>query len=470
MSIKTTGRVYTPKKIVNLILDKTNYKSSEILKKNIIDNSCGDGAFLIEIVNRYCDEFIKKNGINKKELLKKELEEYIHGIEIDEQECKKAILNVNKIVEKYNLSNVKWDIINANTLEIDKYNNKMDYVIGNPPYVRVHNLGDDFNTVKSKKFSNKGMTDLFIVFYELGISMLNENGKLSYITPNSIFNSLAGTNLRKYVIKEKILNKIINLGHYQPFPKITTYTAILFLDKINKKEEMNYYEYNNDNDLKYIDKLEYLDFYIDGKFYFSNKENLKNFKKISKIKKIDKIKVKNGFATLGDKIFINKKFDFKSKQIIKVVKASTGEAKEIIYPYNKNAQIMDFTELDFNLQNYFLENRENLEKRSIEKKKFWYGFGRTQAIKDVYQNKISINNLIKNKENLKIVQCESGVGVYSGLYILGVDEKEIIKILKTDDFIEYLKIIGKYKNGGYYSFSSSDLEKYIIYNIKGEAK
>ena len=55
---KTYGRVYTPKFLVDIILDHTEYTSYDnIVGKHIIDNSCGDGAFLTEIVSRYCKVF-----------------------------------------------------------------------------------------------------------------------------------------------------------------------------------------------------------------------------------------------------------------------------------------------------------------------------------------------------------------------------------------------------------------------------
>lgn len=63
---------------------------------------------------------------------------------------------------------------------------------GNPPYVRVHNFKTTLKPLKQNKFTKCGMTDLFISFYEIGINMLCETGKLSYITPSSIFNSVAG--------------------------------------------------------------------------------------------------------------------------------------------------------------------------------------------------------------------------------------------------------------------------------------
>lgn len=63
-------------------------------------------------------------------------------------------------------------------------------MLGNPPYVRVHNLGESFDEIKTYACAQNGMTDLFIVFYELGIRMLNATGVLGYITPSSYFNSV----------------------------------------------------------------------------------------------------------------------------------------------------------------------------------------------------------------------------------------------------------------------------------------
>lgn len=75
-SVKHHGRVYTPDYLVRTILDFGNYNGKDIVEKHVIDNSCGDGAFLREIVERYCQQFHGKT-------LKRHLETYIHGIELD---------------------------------------------------------------------------------------------------------------------------------------------------------------------------------------------------------------------------------------------------------------------------------------------------------------------------------------------------------------------------------------------------
>ena len=74
-AVKQHGRVYTPDYLVKEILDFGGYDEPIILKKHVIDNSCGDGAFLIEIVRRYCTFFLsQKQDLSK---LKRELDTFI---------------------------------------------------------------------------------------------------------------------------------------------------------------------------------------------------------------------------------------------------------------------------------------------------------------------------------------------------------------------------------------------------------
>ena len=103
-AVKQHGRVYTPDYLVRLILDFGKYNSSGILQKHVIDNSCGDGAFLVEIVSRYCIQFLKCSD-NKKDL-KNDLEHFIHGIELDAVEQRKCIQNLNSIVSSFGLADV----------------------------------------------------------------------------------------------------------------------------------------------------------------------------------------------------------------------------------------------------------------------------------------------------------------------------------------------------------------------------
>ena len=463
---KSNGRIYTPLFIVNNVLDLSGYVEEKILKKHIIDNSCGDGAFLVEIVKRYCEEFFKHSS--DKNVIKQELEHFIHGIEKDEIECQKCIENISAVAYSFGVEGVNWDINCANTLAVDKYNGKMDFVVGNPPYIRVHNLGDSFENVKKFEFSQSGMTDLYIVFYEIGLKMLNDSGVLGYIAPSSYFNSVAGSYMRNYLVQNNLLSKIVDLKHFQAF-NATTYTAITIIDKSKDNNLVDYYQFDEKNLIPYyVDTLSCDDYYLAGSYYFAKKEELRTLRKILFNVGVSDISVKNGYATLCDPVFINK-FDFESKHIIPVIKASTATKKQIFYPYDTQGKLIseDELKLDINMYDYLCSNKEILCDRSIDKKAsgYWYAFGRTQAINDTYKNKMTINALVRDKSDLKMIDCPSGVGVYSGLYIISptITYQAIRQALSSDEFVSYISLLGKYKSGGYYTFSSKDIKVYLNY-------
>ena len=465
---KKRGIVYTPDHIVKNILDLSSYYGNIILKKNVIDNSCGDGAFLCQIVDRYCKEAISY-GLTPEEV-RYDLSVFIHGIEIDKEEVVQCIKNVNAVAALYGVVGVDWDIICGDALNICKYDRKMDFVFGNPPYVRVHNLGDSLCDVKRFTFAQNGMTDLFIVFYEIGIKMLSPNGVLGYIAPSSFHNTLAAKFMRQFFVNQNLLDKIVNLKHYQVFD-VTTYSAITILKRGRTKKTTDYYEYSAQEQIPYyIDTLKADDYFIAGDYYFANRVKLSTLHKILYNLGQCNVEVKNGYATLSDDTFVHN-FDFESKFIIPVVKSSRGIRQKIFFPYDTEGNLLseEMIKSDIRIYNYLLNNKDRLLKRNNEKDSdtYWYAFGRSQAIKDTFKDKLAINSLLRTEKDLKFTEAPCGTGVYGGLYIVSnsIPLEDIKNALKNEEFIKYVMLLGKYKSGGYYTFSSKDVKKYLDYKF-----
>ena len=474
-------QVFTPEHVVDTMFEELEYKGDNIRKKHIIDNSCGNGAILQKVVRTYINVCIMC-GLPKEETIK-ELETYIHGIEIDRILVKETIEKLDEIAEEYSLGSVDWDIICDDAMFVSDFDNKMDYVIGNPPYCNIHDIPKEKrNIVKQYKFANGGMTDMYLVFFEIGINMLNENGKLAYITPNSWLTSTAGTNFRNYLKESKTLLEIYQYGHYKVFAGINTYTCITLLSKTPKTNNMFVcYRNTSDTDLKFIQTIENLEeCMINGNIYLTDKETLNILKEIDEIniktkKNLNRIRVKNGFATLNDKLFIiddfikdNKEYK-NNKNVLSVIKASNGEMHYFFYPYDENGKPLSLLDIDNDLVD-FMRNKAIEMEVDIENPT-WYLYGRTQALNDVKYNKVAINNLIRNSDDIKLyfIVGEEQTGIYSGYYIplynrdIGTKVMEKIRFNLSNDFVEYIKAVGKYKNGGYYTFSSKELEMWLNY-------
>src|SRR5690606_5088316 len=110
-------------------------------------------------------------------------------------------------------------------------NGGFDVVIGNPPYVKTQNLTEEVLNKLKKNYrsAESGNTDIYIVFIEKGTILLNDKGILGFIVPHKFFNSNYGRNLREYLTKNNLIDKILHFDDYQVFKKASTYTCLLFL-------------------------------------------------------------------------------------------------------------------------------------------------------------------------------------------------------------------------------------------------
>jgi type I restriction-modification system DNA methylase subunit len=116
-----------------------------------------------------------------------------------------------------------------------------DAMIGNPPYIRIQTLQEtssiDVDFFKKKyRSASKGNYDIYVIFVEKGLALLNEKGRLGFILPHKFFNSMYGESLRGMIAEGKYLAKLIHFGDQQVFANATTYTCLMFLDKAEHDE------------------------------------------------------------------------------------------------------------------------------------------------------------------------------------------------------------------------------------------
>lgn len=464
---KRLGQTFTPENIVNGMLDMIGYVGENILQKHVIDNSCGDGSILKLVVKRYCEEYIKFH--KSTEGLKSELKTYIHGIEIDDVYFK-CIDNLNQVVMCYGVGWVEFDILHTNSLTVSKHDNKMDFVIGNPPYVRVHNLENTHELVREFSFTKKGMTDLYITFFELGLKMLKPDGKLIYITPISWLTSQSGDEMRRYLVSNKYNLSFVDFEHHQVFKGVTTYSLITMIDKSSDGGCVDIFKYNKDNDVFVLyENTSIKTININNTFFLEKKNDIDVIRDAVEYHGEKYVSVKNGFATLCDEVFYGVEFEDMS---IDVVKSTTGKKTRCLFPYTQSGKELDYDVVMSNqrIKDYYLQNKDKLTKGHTPTDNRWIYFGRTQGLNDVCKEKYTLNMIVKSEKDFKINKVECGEGVYGGLYIVPEKNGEeyfghVFDILNNKKVMTYIKSLKKYKSGGYYTFGSNEIEKYINYYI-----
>ncbi|MDO4450851.1 MAG: Eco57I restriction-modification methylase domain-containing protein [Moraxella sp.] len=485
--IKQLGQVPTPTWIVQEILNATDYTGKRILRRYALEPACGSGQFLCEMVSRYIQAGID-NGLTHQQI-SDELSEYIIGVEIDKSACDQCINRLNQITkEKLGISSISWRIYHKNTLDFyQNYPRYFDWIVGNPPYVRLHNLNDETRNILKEKFQfTKGTTDLYLAFFEMCFFMLNERGKFGFITPNSFLYNNSYRDFRQFLQNEKKLKLLYDLKSNKVFDGYSTYTSISVFDNSYQNDYFIYKELVN-NKFHEINRINYCQ--LDPKkWIFANKENSEFLSKINNNKQKslqDYFNIQYGFATLRDKIFIDKAIHqenglslFHGTMIETAVlrpvvkgsryKGSSDDIEHIIFPYvNKNGRYLAYDEQElasnFPLAyDYLLKHKTELLKRDSDKKAQWFEFGRSQGLQTSHQEKIVVSTLVNQQINF--FQLPKEVLVYSGIFLTKKDDDvdwQIAKnALSSPEFLHYARLTGKDMSGGYKSLSSKQIKSY----------
>ncbi|UBF20938.1 type IIG restriction modification enzyme [Haloarcula virus HCTV-8] len=107
-----------------------------------------------------------------------------------------------------------------------------DYVVGNPPYVRIQHLPDQQKAMLEQLYdSTTGNYDLYCPFYERGLDFLKDgNGKLGYITPNQFMVTDYGEGIRRVLLRDSRLDEIYDFRDSGVFEDATNYPAIVIAE------------------------------------------------------------------------------------------------------------------------------------------------------------------------------------------------------------------------------------------------
>ena len=279
---KKDGIFYTPEYITKYIVENTigkyleeNPDRLETIK--ILDPACGSGAFLNQahsyLINEYKTRFesllAEKQAKGEAQTLfdynpadndRSILLNNLYGVDLNQEsvEITKLALWLKTARRTEPLQNLDKNIKCGNSLISDSvlagkksFNWEIEYkdiltsggfdiVIGNPPYISSIELSKTVgNDVKSywvdKYQSARGTYDIYVLFFEQGMRLLNENGILAFITPNKFLSSPYGLALRELILKEYCIEEIFDLSKIKVFDDPSVYPVITIIRKVKSK-------------------------------------------------------------------------------------------------------------------------------------------------------------------------------------------------------------------------------------------
>jgi len=483
---KLLGQVYTPNFIVCKILDDIGYNSKNILGKTILDAACGDGRFLVEIVKRIL-QFSNKNDLKKNLLC-------VYGWDIDGDAVAECINNLDDLINEKNIV-LNWNICVCDSLKkcknedlfFDNSKQKFDYIVGNPPYIRIQHLYFKQREYiqNNYDFCRNGSTDIYIAFYELCLKLLSKDGICGLITPNTFLFTETARYLRQYFASSKNLLQVTNYGDIQLFENATTYSAITIFNR-KKNDNFRFQKAITERDFteREINFAE-----LQEPFWQLTTEQ-NDIIKGTKLKDICNIHV--GLTTLCDSAYIfsieeiDKDFVYAKtklrgrvklersilKPIIKGSKLKHSEEKikeYILFPYkqiNGKHTIIPEEELRKNYPlayNYLLFVKPELDKRDngIPNSVSWYAFGRSQGLDTSFGEKI-IFSPMNDKPNF-VYYIHPECTFYSGYCIkYNGNVEDILPQLNSDRMEKFVSISGRDFRSGWKAYNKKIIENFEV--------
>lgn len=449
-------QIPTPKKYVLAMLDLLDLKDI-IYGKRILENSCGEGNILCEIVKRFiCSS--RKFGINDKQI-KNALEKDIVGYEIDKEKVEACILRLSKVAEQYGFYNVNWKIINNDYLKADI--EKYDIIVGNPPYITYHDMTEEQRKQLSSNFltCKEGRYDYCYAFIDKSIDSLRPTGKLVYLVPYSILRNKFAGNLRKKL--QAVILEVHDYDGIQIFSG-TISSSIIIVCHGNADSLKIKYSKVLQNEQKFINRCEF----GEDKWFFINQQEGKRFG--------DYFHVLNSVATLKNDVFVINDENEKIEESIcyPAVSPKSLRKKErlrIIVPYEfSEGKFARISESDLRMKYpkayaYLLKNKQLLVDRDTSQSNEWYEFGRTQALNKIMSKKLVFSMVVTNKLNAYL--CENNEIPFAGYFVIKKDDSCIElgtakAILESEEFYEYVKTHGTPTIPSSYRISVKEIQEY----------
>ena len=387
-----------------------------------------------------------------------------------------------------------------------------DAVIGNPPYIRIQVMKEwaplevEFYK-RAYAAASKGNYDIYVVFVERALQLLNEHGRMGYILPHKFFQAKYGEPLRELVARGRHLSQIVHFGDQQVFSGATTYTCLLFLDKAGREQ----FQYTEAHDLdawrlrrEKVDSQVRAKKVTDGEWNFIAGPGASLFERLSNIPvKLGHAasRMAQGIRTSANEVYVLETVSddgvlvqARSKQLERVVTLERDtvlpflkgreikpyqvlpSSQVVIMPYrvrDGRAELIPESEMRRRFPHtyaYLRQNKAHLEGRERGRMKgaHWYGYVYPKNIEVMASPKILVPDIADSAsfalDDVGTYSFTSGYGVTlkegvqeSPRYLLGLLNSRVL------DF--YLKQVSTTLRGGFFRYFTQFIEQLPIRTI-----
>ena len=234
------GEVFTKRWVVDALLDLTGYTPDRDLGAILaVEPSAGSGAFLVPMVERLIGSAAHHGrGLRDLGNALRAWELQPAHVQVLRLQVRRLLIDAGApellahqlaqgwVIEGDFLLPEGDDLLTADVAPVEA-----DVVVGNPPYIRFDDLGDSVAAAYRRRWSTMaGRGDIYVGFFERGLTMLKPGGKLGFICADRWMRNAYGARLRALVARSYAVETLWQMHDVQAFEAdVRAYPAISVL-------------------------------------------------------------------------------------------------------------------------------------------------------------------------------------------------------------------------------------------------
>jgi adenine-specific DNA-methyltransferase len=226
------GEVFTRQWVVELILDLVGYTVDRDLASTVlVEPSCGTGAFLVPVIDRLVASAVQRGHDLRG------LGPAIRAFDLLDVNAERARKAATERLSDAGLTHdeavaVASDWVCTGDFLLHGHEPRgADYVVGNPPYIRLENVAPQImDAYRRLCLTMRGRADIYVGFIERGLELLKAGGSLGFICADRWMRNQYGADLRALISGSYAVDTVITMHDVDAFDDyVSAYPAIVVL-------------------------------------------------------------------------------------------------------------------------------------------------------------------------------------------------------------------------------------------------
>jgi len=223
------GEMFTRRWVVEMILDLCGYMSTrDLAAMRLVDPACGDGAFVLPVLDR----LIESCQISGRPLT--DLKDAVRAFDLQSRHVATLRPLVESRLAVAGMSNPEataiaelW-IAHGDFLRLWHEPETVDFVVGNPPYIRPEDLTAELlEQYRATCRTMSGRADIYIGFFEFGLRLLAHEGVVGFICADRWMRNAYGHKLREFISTRFSVEAVIEMHDVDAFAEeVAAYPAV----------------------------------------------------------------------------------------------------------------------------------------------------------------------------------------------------------------------------------------------------